>query len=202
MYSLSSPFLEAMPRDVAEKLQKEFPDQTWEYGKDWVNLGYRPGWGPMIQGLAKADDWHEYLQTDANGTPIEDVPVMKNVKSLHNVPVLMEFTGLVGAFNAWIQFFQIEDHRPAMLHGCTSITIPEARSYFSSKQIVGLFEGVAGAAWYEELLNGKFENRLPGQAKSTNTGLAFAQLVIIAFIFLGNVGYVWKRFFSVAEDDA
>ena len=42
---MSTPFLINLPEKVAARL-KERTGQTCEYGKDWVNLGYRPGQAP------------------------------------------------------------------------------------------------------------------------------------------------------------
>ena len=128
VYTLATPFLEEVPREVAKRLSAEHDGQTWEYGKDWVNFGFQPGGYLMVEGLAKAKNWHEHLKTDVNGTPLEDIEVMKGVKSIRNVELLMEFTGLVGVFNYWLQFFQVEGYSPKFVHGCTSITIPKPTS--------------------------------------------------------------------------
>ena len=199
-YALATPFLDSVPEEIAKKLSAENPAEKWEYGKDWVNLGYRFGGYQMIQGLAKTEDLSALLKTDARGTPLRLIPCFSTVKSIRDVLMLMEFTGLVGVFNDWVQFFQTEAYRPAFVHGCTSITIPEAYLFLSSKQIVGLHEGVAGAAWYEKLLDRDFPHRKGGAALRKNTSLAVAHLVIIAFIFLGNLGYMLKRFSRRSRD--
>ncbi len=189
IYTLGAPFLESVPRGIVERLEKEMPGETWEYGKDWVNFGYRPGGILMIQGLAKAEDLHDVLRADANETALADIPVMQGVHTIKDISMFMEFTGLVGAFNAWVQFFR----GPVFLHGCTSITIPEAFIYYSSKQISGFLEGLAGAAWYETKLYEAYGKRSKESlALSTNTGLSFAQLVVLAFIFIGNVGVLMR----------
>jgi hypothetical protein len=193
IYSLASPFLEDLPKQVAARLEEEFPGESWNYGTDWVNWGYRPGGILMIQGLAKAKNIHEVLLVDASSTPISELPVMANVRSIKDISMLIEITGLVGAFNNWVQFFQ----GPIFLHGCTSITIPEAFIYYSSKQIRGFFEGLAGAAYYETLMIDEFPNRKKETlALATNSGLSFAQLVVLLFIFVGNIGIVVRRIFG------
>lgn len=190
VYTLAVPFLREIPRDVASRLEKEMPGEKWTYGKDWINLGYRPGGIIMIQGLAKAADLHEVLKIDANSTPIEDLPLMEKVKTIDDIMMLMEFTGLVGVFNSWLQYFQ----GPPFVYGCTSITIPEAFIYYSSKQIIGFFEGIAGAAWYEVLLTEHYPTRSAETvAIRVNTGLSYAHLVVIGFILLGNVGLLIRR---------
>ncbi|MCC6933311.1 MAG: hypothetical protein IT292_08670 [Deltaproteobacteria bacterium] len=183
----AKPYLEQLPETVADRLEAETGEQ-WDYGQDWVNLGYRPGGSIMIQGMAKAKDLHEVLKTDAEGTAISELPLMHNVRTIEDVAMLVEVTGSVGVFNSWIQFFRNDKYVPAMVHGCTAITIPEAYIYYVSKQIVGLFEGVAGAAWYEELLSENYPKREKGSALQMMTALSFAHLLIIALIVLGNIG--------------
>lgn len=192
IYALASPFLKELPLEVARKLEAEHPNETWEYGKDWINLGFRPGGLVTIQALSKTDDIVKVLKTDADNVPLENFVVMKNVKTAKDIIMLMEFTGLLGVFNTWLQYFPNTN----FVHGCTSVTIPEAFIYYSSKQIVGLFEGVAGAAWYEVLLNETYSSRDKNQntALRVNTGLSFAQILIIVLIVLGNIAQILKNY--------
>ncbi len=188
IYQLASPMLKDLPLQVVARLEKESPAETWEYGKDWVNLGYQVNGSLSLQSMARAEDIHTVLKTDVSGTPLAEIPVMKDMHSIKNVQMLVQITGLVGVFNTWLQFFRADTYVPPMVHGCTSITIPDAYIYYSSKQILGFFEGIAGAAWYEQLLNKLYPGRVE-VATQVNTGLAFAQLVILGLIVLGNIGY-------------
>jgi len=189
----AEPFLRELPERVARRLSGENPREKWEYGKDWVNLGYRPAMGTMIQKMATAQDIRQTLGVDVRGTPLNEVPCMRNVKNIRNVKLLAEFTGLVGALDSWLQFFQTSDFRPPMAHGCTSITIPEAYIYLDSGQLVGLHEGIAGAAAHSALLSRKFKDRGPDIAIVTNTALAVAHVAIIFLIVLGNLGMVLAK---------
>lgn len=189
----AEPFLRDLPERVARRLNAENPRERWEYGRDWVNFGYQPGWTIMIQKMAAADDIRQALGTDARGTPLNEVPCMKTVRTIKDVKLMAEFTGLVGAFGAWVAFFQTNEYRPPMAHGCTSITIPEAYIYLDSGQIVGLHEGIAGAAAYSDMLSEKYKGRGPDRAIVTNTALAVAHVAIIALIILGNIGTAVAR---------
>ena len=196
IYTLAAPFLIKVPQQVAQRLEAE-TGERWIYGRDWVNLGYRPGGIVVIQGMAKAADIKEVLKTDANGTPLSSIPVMQGVKTIGDIQMLMQFTGLLGAVNSWLQYFS----GPPFLYGCTSVTIPEAFIYYSSGQMKGFFEGVAGAAWYEVLLEQAYPSRSlkkSNVALRINTGLSFAHLVIIAVIILGNAGLVVHRWLGEA----
>ena len=185
----AGPFLDSLPQTVAARLKAEDPTFEWKYGVDWVNLGFQPSGALFIQNLSKSEDISETLVTDARGTPLQDLSVMSRVKTLKDIPIFAQFTGLVGVFNTWLQFLQKDSFRPVMLHGCTSITIPEAYIYYVSKQIRGLHEGLAGAAAYEDLLSAQYPGRIVGSALRQNTSLAIAQLAIVALVIVGNLGY-------------
>lgn len=194
-YALSESFLTSIPERIADKLMKEFPGEVWEYGKSWVNLGYRPGAALFIQGIPKSQNLVEYFKNDAFGTPLSLIPAFRNVKSIEDFLFLAEFTGLVGAFDLYVQFFQSSRYTPQFGHGCTSITIPEAYIYLDSGQLVGLLEGIAGAAWYSELLRRANVGREVDAAIIINTALGFAHLAIIFLIVVGNLAefyFSWR----------
>ena len=191
LYQLASPMLKEVPFQVAARVSKH-TGETYEYGKDWVNLGYQVNGALSLQGIARAPDIQEVLKTDANGTPLSEIPVTRDMHKLSDVQMLVHLTGLVNVFNYWLQFFRNQDYIPPMLHGCTSISIPDAYMYYSSKQILGFFEGIAGAAWYDELLDKKYPGR-EEVATRVNTGLGIAQLLILAIVALGNIGQFLSR---------
>ena len=186
-YLLAPPFLESIPRDTAKRLMQENPGSRWEYGKDWVNLGFRPGSSVMIQGMAESKDLVSYFAKDAQGNSLADLPAFKNVKTLANIKMFAQFTSLTGTFESYVQFLKSAQFRPLFVHGCTSITIPKAYIYLDSGQIVGLLEGVAGAAWYSELLRAQYPGRGKDDALAINTGLGVAQLVVVFLIVFGNL---------------
>lgn len=195
LYVLAEPFLESIPQRVAERLAKEIPGETWEYGRDWVNLGYRAGGGLLLQSIPKSENLLELFKRDARGNNLSDLPALKDFRRLEQIKILGEFTGLQGMLDAYIQFFQKKGFQLKLVHGCTSIATPEAFVYLDSGQIVGLLEGIAGAAWYSELLKRRFPQRIPDNSGIINTGLGIAHLVIIFLIVVGNLSSLsrWWR---------
>jgi len=193
LYVLAEPFLISIPEKIAKKLMLENPGQVWEYGKDWVNLGYNPGGFLIVQAIPKSENLVELFKKDARGNNLSDIPAFKNVRSLKNIKLLAEITGLLGMFDTYVQFFQSGDYKPLFIHGCTSITIPEAYIYVDSGQLNGLLEGIAGAASYSKLLGDEFKNRGHDTSELINTGLGVAQLVIIALVLLGNLSAFMAR---------
>lgn len=192
LYQLASPTLKELPLKVAARLQEQNPGESWVYGKDWVNFGYQANGGLALQSFGRATDIREVQASDAFGIPLSELAVMEGVRTIRDVRLLIHITGLVGVFNTWLQFFRTEGYSPPMLHGCTSISIPDAYIYYSSKQILGFFEGIGGAAWYDKMMTDKFGER-PDVAKGVNTGLAFAQLIILFLILVGNIVHFARR---------
>jgi hypothetical protein len=186
IYVLAAPFLQELPQEVAAQLENEYPGEKWLYGTDWVNFGYMPNGLISVQSLAKSKDWWTYLKFDADGNSVAELPLMKKVRSIHDISTLVQITGLQGVFSVWLQFFQSGGYTPALVHGCTSITIPEAYIYFSSGQIRGFFEGIAGAAWYEFKLGQQYPDRVIDSAQAVNTGTSFAQLLVFCLVIIGN----------------
>ena len=194
-YVQAETFLKNLPLDTAERLTKENSGQSWKYGEDWINVGYKPGAALFMQGLAKSDNISALLGKDTNGTELSSFPKFAKVGGLEQIKLVGEVTSLVGVFDSIIQFFQKDGYRPLVVHGCTSITVPEAYIFLDSGQLNGLLEGIAGAAWYSQLLSKANPTRAADTSLVRSTALSIAQLAVMALIFLGNaVAFVtWLR---------
>lgn len=176
---LGTGFCEEIPKTVAREIEEE---EGWEpvYGKDWCNWGYRYGWGLYFL-KPLGSDIPGTLKEDVLGTPIDKIPMMKGVKDASSVDLVCEFTGLVGALESWIQFFQVGGHRPKFCHGCTAVSAPSSYVFLDSGQLSGLLGGMLAAAEYEQLLE------TTGRALRGMSAQTAAHVVIIALIVLGNV---------------
>lgn len=192
-YAQAQGFINAVPERVAARLNREHQNkQKWEYGRDWVTVGYRPGLSLFLQALAKSQDIPALFEKDVYGVELTSLPALQDVKSIRDIIFVGEFTGLSGIFDLYVQFLQTKDYTPPLGHGCTSITIPEAYIYLDSGQIKGLLEGVSGAAWYSQLLNQEYPQREPDSSQTMNTALGFAQLLMLVLIVLGNLRGVFS----------
>jgi len=192
-YQQAERFLTKIPNEVAQRLEAEMPGQQWRYGDAWVNAGFRPGGAIFIQSMANAADVSKFLGRDVNGMPISDYPAFSSIGGVERVKLVGEITGLIGVFDNIIQFFQKNDYRPTIVHGCTSITIPEAYIFLDSGQLKGLLEGIAGAAWYSEVLKKHFPSSENKELLVTNTALSAAHIVLILLIVLGNIVPFFER---------
>lgn len=186
-YIQSEPLLESIPAGVLARLAKENTEQHWEYGKDWINLGYRVGGALFIQSLARADSLTTSLKKDARGNDLNQLPIFSKVKSIESIQLLAQLSSLVGTLDTLLSFFQTDNYKPPMVHGCTSITIPQAYIFLDSGQLRGLLEGIAGAASYSVLLDLAFPGRLKDRSRLLMTGIGVAHLVVIGLVLLGNL---------------
>jgi hypothetical protein len=176
--AMGAGFCEEIPNELAGEFGAV-------YGKDWVNWGYKYGVGIFIKTLA--GNIPDAIETDANGTPIEQIECMKGVKDASSVQVLCEFTGLVGMLEAWLQFFQKSGVRPDVVHGCTAVSGPSNYAFLDSGQLSGLLVGMLGAAEYEQMLD-TVGGGLKGMSAQT-----IAHILIIVFIIVGNLAELIRR---------
>lgn len=186
-YQQAESFLRRIPEEVASRLERENPGQSWRYGESWVNAGYKPGSAIFIQALVNSADVSKFLGRDVSGMPIASYPTFASIGGVERIKLVGEITSLVGVFDTIIQFFQKSGYRPTIVHGCTSITIPEAYIFLDSGQLQGLLEGIAGAAWYSEVLKKHFPGSDNTRLLVTNTALSMAHLMIILLIVAGNI---------------
>ena len=186
-YSLATPYLNQVVETVTQRLKKESIIKV--YGKDWINIGFQQGGLFFLQGFVKAENIAGYLKNDFKGKPIVEYEDFKGLKDFKQIRMVGNVTGLRGILNNYIEYFVSEDWKPELVHGCTSITIPEAYTFLDSKQLDGLLEGIAGAAWYSKLMKDKYINRDISNDRSQviNTMLAIAHIIIIGLIIFGTI---------------
>lgn len=164
-------FSEPILRTLAERYHKI-------YGKDWVNLGFLPTDATTVQAIAK--DFQRMFPRDFYGTPTSTLPVMENVKDMHDIALLVDIE--YQPLEDWIKFVNGPYGTPTAF-AVASIVSTTLYPYFATKQLIGLVVGPRGAAEYEQLLGSYAEGYrrvLP---------LGFAPLLIIFFTLLGNLTF-------------
>lgn len=188
---LAEGFLKSVPQEVAAMLMKEQPNQKWEYGKDWINIGYKPGAGLFLQGLGQTDNLSEFFGKDILGVSVNSYPRFSKAKTLKDILFISEMSGSL-AIDSFIQFLRRDGYAPKIIYGPTSILIPQSYIYLDSGQISGLLEGISGAAWYAKLIQEKYQSHSESKVLVLNSSLGIAQLVILTLILVGNI-IEWSR---------
>jgi len=175
--------------DSAKALAKEYGKK---YGIDWVHWGYQPisNLVPLLQSFP--GNIKGTFRTDAYGTPMDKIPMMRNVNTLRDIGVVADITSS-GELDTWIAYVQATyrdakgRYRVPMVYGPTAIIAPEGFNALDAGQIQGMLMGMKGAAEYEKLLSAEgFATRAAG-------ALSTSHLLIVVLIILGNIGYVMSR---------
>jgi hypothetical protein len=186
----TTPFAPKIAQDQLDELAKEYEAEYGvkkQYGVDYVNLGFKSAGGSTVVGAplgflldAFARDIHAVYPTDINNTPVSEIPLMQKVNQVHLVVCVTYEPAL-----EWISFIRGQFGTPVVF-SCMSIVVPLYAIYYESNQLAGILGGTRGAAEYERLLKLK----KPGEGTQLMTPQSFAHLLMIAFIIIGNIGYL------------
>ncbi len=174
---------------IERLIKGKFPEKV--YGEDYVHLGYKAGSEGLINVIIT--DIKKMYTTDANGTKIDDIPAMRDVRNLKNMDLIVAFGGGKPGLKEWILFAGDPGNIP-VAGGVTAVSAPLLYPYYPN-QMLGMMGGIKGAAEYEAELS----RRYPGFAKMPHPGLemmgpqAVAHVVIILFIIFGNITYFLER---------
>ena len=180
-----------MSTDAFSQLSKEF---KITYDKEYVNLGYKPGGEAVIQGLTS--DFRTKYKSDLLGNNLNDLFLMKNVNNLEDFDFIISLSAGDPGSKQWVQFGSDPSNIP-FTTGCTSIQVTDIIPYVENDQILGILEGMPGAAEYESLVDAELKtmglNLVAGKASSMMSAQSIAHLIIVLFIIFGNISYFASR---------
>lgn len=178
LWAPGPPLIERALRLVAEG------EYHKKYGTDFVNLGFKEG--REIVMVSMANSIPATFSSDYYGTPIQSIPLMKEVHNFADVKMIISISAGYPGTKEWVQ--QVQSRYHVLLGaGCTAVSAPEYYPYYQSGQLVGLLGGMKGAAEYEELV------KKPGLGISGMVAQSTVHILIIAFILFGNVVYLWGK---------
>jgi hypothetical protein len=178
------------------ELASEYDD--YDYGDDYINLGYIPGGAVGLQAFAAAP-WNLFSGADYVGSAptARDAPAAAGLThTLADVNIVLIFTadrnGLVG----WIeQVGQLPGmEKVKMVAGVSAGLEPWARPYYQSDpmQLDGLVSGVRGAAQYELRVDQHQATQQADGAINLRDSQMVGLVVIILFLAIGllwGIGY-------------
>ena len=164
-------------------LNQVAPEMNKVYGRDYVNIGYRPGGSAMMVGIGR--EIRDYFRTDYKGVPIDSFEFMRKVHNYKDVGLLVSLAhGAVA--DAWIQFVGGRYNQDIIV-GCTGVNAPNLYQYLHAGQIKGIIGGLQGASEYEALI------ARPGQATLGMPAQSWGHALIILLLIIGNVGFLLSR---------
>lgn len=146
---------------------------------DYINLGYKFGYFAVMLGLGGSIV--DTYPLDYNQKPTKDMPIFKKIKNYKDVVLLMDFAA-GSSPEDWVVYAYTK-YGQRLAAGVTAVMAADFYPYLNTGQLIGLINGLKGAAEYENLI-GK-----PGEATRGMTPQSAVHLIIIFFIVLGNIGY-------------
>lgn len=187
---------------ASEKILREIvlpADYDLEYGKDYVKLGWIPGYETTLAGLL-SDLWSISGGKDVAGTPFTDLPMMANLhgagdfqllgySSSTNPDTFTRQWGVgVGQNNKPVTLKDGTDSPGAPLIGnINTASVPWLMPYVEAGVQTSFLSGVRGGAEYEELLDS------PGPGLALMAGQSIGHLYGIVLIIVTNALYLLER---------
>ena len=157
------------------------PDK--KYGTDYVYLGFFAGGETAIAALAA--DIHKLAKADHYGTPLTDLLMMKDLKSVKDFALAITVTPATDTLDGYVrQLVAPYGTKYAII--CLGVMGPAAEPFYPA-QAVGLMVGARVGAEYE-LLIGR-----PGPGLASMDAQSMAHALAVIFIVLGNLGYFYIR---------
>lgn len=170
-----------LAQEVAEGLAKQY---HYEYGKDWINLGYRADVAGTLKGIVK--DMRQTLKQDSIlKRPLASFEVMRGIRNVRDVSVIAEVSAS-GNYVSWLGLV-VGSTDAAFCYAPTSVMAPELYTYIDSGQMKGMLFGIKGAAEYERLLG------IKGFTTRAITPVSLSLVLLFVLIALGNYGMYASR---------
>jgi hypothetical protein len=146
-----------------------------EKGKDYVFLGYAPGDASAV--ISMGQDFHAAFPLDYYGVKTEELPILKNIRTLRDIPYVISLSVGFPGLDTWYVYGK-EKYGFELGGGCTAVSAPRFYPLLDTGQINGLLGGLRGAAEYEILL-GKEGKALAGMDAQSVTHFVIIFLIIV-----------------------
>lgn len=171
-----------LAQEIAEGLARQY---KYEYGKDWVNLGFRADVAGTLKGIVR-DIKETYKKDSIKGKPLDELPVMNGIRNAKDISVIAEVSAS-GNYVSWLGLV-VGSTDAAFCYAPTSVMAPELYTYIDSGQMKGMLFGIKGAAEYERLLG------IKGFTTRAITPVSLSLVLLFVLIALGNYGmYAAKK---------
>jgi hypothetical protein len=173
----------AMTDYAWQDVKKDFPEK--KYGVDFVNVGFKPGGKVLLERIA-SDAAQAFLGVDYYGKSLAEMPLMSEFKTFKDAKLIFEFTSGTPGEQDYIKMVT-DPLKIPFSAAATAVSVPGIMPFVQSGQMQGLLQGMTGAAQYEVLV------KKPGSAVAGMDAQSVAQLLMVVFIVIGNIGYLAAR---------
>lgn len=161
------------------------------YGEDYVFLGYIAGIQTAMAGVL--GDLPAIITTDYLGTPISQISILDGIRGAQDIDMVAYMTTAGGTSEGWV-YQGYSAYGKDLLGGFLSMMTTSMKPYYDTGQLLGIIDGVKGAADMEYLTG------YPGDAIQSSDVLSFSQTLVLIFIIVGNISY-WGSRASKKEEE-
>ncbi|MFX0205219.1 MAG: hypothetical protein ACFFDT_04485 [Candidatus Hodarchaeota archaeon] len=167
--------------ELLDAVQPQLDQYGYEYGKDYVYVGFFSGLASAILGLAES--WDEMVTADAYGTPASDLPILEGIQTIDDF--YKEGTVVIGGCltgSLWVPHW-------CSTHGGKLVYSPNAKcaiglvQYYVMGHVRGIIPGIIGGAQYEALTGAL------GEATKQNDMISASVLICLGYLLVGNIAY-------------
>lgn len=156
------------------------------YGVDYVLLGYCAGDMKAVRRMS--DDMPRTFQTDQDGRPLDQLPIMKGVTNARSFAGI--YTSTDNRTFEWYSIVVHSKYGTPVFGASTAVGVPELYSYYNSGQISGLIAGLRGAAEYEAL------RKEPGNGSAGMLAQSSVHVLICSLIVISNGLFLRRKWSS------
>ncbi len=164
-------------KSLLNKVAKEYGKK---YGRDYVNLGFKPGGAVTLMSIAGG--FSQVFPTDVDGVDIVELPLMNKVKDYSNIDLVVSFSAGAPGMKEYVLIVSTQ-FNVKVAAACTAVSAPEMYPFLNSGQLLGLMGGLKGAAEYEKLI------AYHGEARKGMDAQSVVHMVIVLFIVFANIVY-------------
>jgi hypothetical protein len=178
---------------VASVLEADFPH--YEYGVDYVNLGYKSGYEGVIKVIVS--DLKGLYTTDHHGTSVHDIPMLEGIENIQQMDLIINVSAGYAGMKEWVLFAVTPYPESCRLVGGTTGVMAPLLYPYIPEQLPGLLAAIKGAAEYETLVMEKYGGDDPPlkylKGKLRMGPQLIAHCLIIVLVVLANVIYFAER---------
>lgn len=180
-----------MIKNCTDIIEQEFQDD-YEYGKNYVNLGFRAGLEGVIKEIVT--DLRMSYTNDQSGQSLDRFEMTRNLKNIQEMDLIVTVSAGDPGTKEWIQYAATPFGIKAV-SGCTGVQAPIMLPYIPG-QLVGVLAGIKGAAEYEQALLTAYPELRTEEAQEGLRRMGpqvVAHVLMILLIIAGNVIFYLER---------
>jgi len=175
--AVGHPEATGIPELIFNQLKKELVENGYEYGRDYVILGYvMPNEASVA---AMAQNFHGAITQDWLGRPIDDT-FLAEINTWEDWDLIADFTtGLATSY--LMNHFALRG--TPMTVNCIGVMIASQKPYVDTGVYKAILQSMRGGAELEYLTGH------PGPGLTAMDAFTFGHYMLILFIIAGNIGY-------------